>query len=81
MNPRWPIFIPTKGRADSRMTMKMFDDLRVPYTIFVEEQDFYAYAEHVDSRRIHLLPHRDQGLTVTRNYIWDYAAERGYDWF
>jgi hypothetical protein len=28
-----------------------------------------------------VLPHRDLGLTVTRNYIWDYAEARGHEWF
>lgn len=81
MNPRFPVFVPTKGRADTRLTVKMFDAIGVPYTIFVEEQERDVYARHVAPERIHVLPHRDEGLTVTRNYIWDYAAERGYEWF
>lgn len=81
MNPRWPVFIPTKGRADSRLTMKMFDKLCVPYTIFVEAQEYDLYAEHVRPEQIHVLPHRDKGLTVTRNYIWDFAENSGFDWF
>lgn len=81
MNPRWPIYIPTKGRANSRMTIRMFDRLRVPYTIFVEAQEYDAYAAHVAADRIVVLPHQNLGLTVTRNYIWDYAAEREHEWF
>ncbi len=82
MNPRWPIFIPTKGRADTRLTMKMFDRLNVPYTIFVEADDFDAYAPVVGPQSaIHVLPHANQGLTVTRNYIWDYAEGLGLEWF
>lgn len=81
MNPKWPVFIPTKGRADTRMTIRMFDTLGVPYTIFVETQEYDLYARHVPCDRIHVLPHQNQGLTVTRNYIWDYAAERGHEWF
>lgn len=77
MNPRYPVFIPTKGRSESRLTMKMFDALGVPYTIFVEEQEAEAYAKFINPARIHVLPHRDQGLTVTRNYIWDFAARSG----
>lgn len=81
MNPRYPIFIPTKGRAGSRLTMRMFDKLRVPYTIFVEEQEYDLYAKHVQREQIHVLPHRDKGVTVTRNYIWDYAATQGVEWY
>lgn len=81
MNPNYPIYIPTKGRHDSRMTIRTFDTIGVPYTIFVEEQEYDLYARHVAPQRIHVLPHRDKGLTVTRNYIWDFAAERGVEWF
>jgi hypothetical protein len=81
MNPRWPIFIPTKGRHESRHTIKMFDALDVPYTIFVEAHERDLYAQHVAPERIHVLPHRDRGLTATRNYIWDYATQRGTPWF
>lgn len=81
MNPRYPVFIPTKGRADSRMTIRMFDRLGVPYTIFIEAQEYDLYAPHVRADRIHVVPHRDQGLTVTRNYIWDYATTQGHEWF
>lgn len=81
MNPRWPIFIPTKGRADTRMTIRMFQRLGVPFTIFVEAQERDIYAQHVAAEQIHVLPHRDKGLTVTRNYIWDYAEKCGHEWF
>lgn len=81
MNPKWPIFIPTKGRSDSRMTIRMFDELGIPYTIFVEPQEYDAYVKHVDHKKICILPHSNKGLTITRNYIWDYAAEREYEWF
>ena len=81
MNPKFPIFIPTKGRSEQRLTIKMFDRLDVPYTIFVEAQERDAYAAHVDPSRIHVLPHQNKGLTVTRNYIWDYAASLGVEYF
>lgn len=81
MNPEYPVFIPTKGRADSRLTVKMFDRIGVPYTIFVEPQEVDGYAEHVDRSRIHVLPHRDRGLTATRNYIWDFAESCGHEYF
>lgn len=81
MNPKYPIFIPTKGRADTRMTIRMFQRLGVPFTIFVEAQERDIYAQHVSPEQIHVLPHCNKGLTATRNYIWDYAEECGHEWF
>lgn len=81
MNPVWPVYIPSKGRADTRLTVKMFDRLGVEYTVFVEPQEAETYARVINVERLHVLPHSNKGLTVTRNYIWDYAAECGHEWF
>ena len=81
MNPEFPVFIPTKGRWESRLTIKMFERLGVTYTAFIEEQEYDKYAQFVDEKKLHVLPHRDKGLVVTRNYIWDYARSLGTEYF
>ena len=70
---KYPIFIPSKGRHDTRLTVKSFDEIGIPYTVFVEAQEFDSYAAVIDPSRLHVLPHSNKGLVVTRNYIWDYA--------
>ncbi len=75
--PRYPIFIPSKGRPDTRYTMKAFDQINIPYTVVIEPQEFDAYAAVIDPKRLLVLPFRDQGLVATRNWIWDYAAQLG----
>jgi hypothetical protein len=73
MNPRYPVFIPTKGRWESRLTIRALEKIGVPYTAFIEAQEYEQYAAVVNPANLHVMPHRDQGLVVTRNYIWDYA--------
>jgi len=73
MNPRYPIFIPTKGRYKTPYTIRALERIGVPFMAVVEAQEYEQYAEVVDPDRILVLPHRDKGLTVTRNWIWDYA--------
>lgn len=73
MNPNWPIFIPTKGRYEKRYTISVLDRIGVPYKAVIEAQEYDQYARHIDKDKLLVLPHRDQGLTVTRNWIWDYA--------
>ena len=77
MNPKYPVFVPTKGRWESRLTIKAFERLGIPYTAFIEPQEFDQYAAVIDPRRLHVLPHSNEGLVVTRNYIWDYALSLG----
>jgi hypothetical protein len=50
-NPQFPLFIPTKGRADSRLTAKVLEEMGVFYTVVVEEQEYDTYAEHIDKKK------------------------------
>lgn len=83
MNPRWPVFVPTKGRWEdaNRLTLQMFDALGVPYRAVVQPQDYDHYAPVVDPARILVLPADDIGLVATRNWIWDLARDEGHAWF
>lgn len=48
MNPKYPIYIVSKGRAINGTTYKAFDKLKMPYYIVVEEQEYDAYVENVE---------------------------------
>lgn len=81
MNPRFPVFIPTKGRWESRLTIKALEKIGVPYTAFIEAQEYEQYAAVVNPANLHVMPHCDRGLVVTRNYIWDHAESLGVERF
>jgi hypothetical protein len=95
MNPQFPIYIPSKGRAESRITVRYLDALRVPYRVIVEEQEFCDYARVIDSSRLLVLDraYQDQydmfgefpstaskGSGPARNFAWDHAAAQGAPW-
>jgi hypothetical protein len=80
-NPRFPVFIPTKGRWEHRYTIKMFERLGIPYKAVIEKQEYEQYAAVIPKENIIVLPHQNKGLTVTRNWIWKYAKEQGYEYF
>lgn len=78
MNPRYPIFVPTKGRWESRLTIKALEKIGVRYTAVVEAPEWDKYvAAGVEPEDLLILPHRDKGLVVTRNWIWDHALSIG----
>jgi len=81
VNPKYPIYVPTKGRWESRLTIKALERIGVLYKAVIEEQEFDQYAAVIDSKNIIILPHRDKGLMVTRNWIWDHALESGTPYF
>jgi hypothetical protein len=95
MNPQFPLYIVSKGRADSRLTSKALELMNVPYYIVVEDQEYADYSAVIDPKKILILDpqyKRDydcfdsHGLTKStgpgpaRNFAWDHSIQCGYDW-
>ena len=53
--PQFPLYIPSKGRADSRLTAKALEEMGLFYTIVVEEQEYDEYAKVIDKKKILIL--------------------------
>lgn len=75
MNPKYPIYIPSKGRADIATTPRILDKMRVPYRLVVEEVEADAYFAHFDRNKVLVLPFSNlgQGSIPARNWIWEHA--------
>lgn len=94
-HPRYPIYIVSKGRWDSRKTAKALDRLGVLYSVVVERGEHDAYASVIDPSRLLILDPAyqrdydtfdDLGLTKSagpgpaRNFAWDHAISLGASW-
>lgn len=92
-NPQFPIYIPSKGRAESRLTIKALESMGVPYRVVVEGQEYKDYAKAVDKKNILVLDKQyqrdyetcdDLGLTkpagagAVRNFAWDHSISEGH---
>jgi hypothetical protein len=75
MNPKYPVYIISKGRWESRLTSKALEKMKVPYHIIVEPQEYEGYAEVIDSNKIYTLPFSNlgQGSIPARNWVWEHA--------
>jgi hypothetical protein len=80
MNPQYPIYIISKGRADSRLTSKSLEAMRVPYRIVVEPEEYDQYAAVIDKRKILVLPFSNlgQGSIPARNWVWEHSIVEGH---
>lgn len=93
--PRFPLFIPTKGRADSRLTNKYLYEMGVEHYVVVEEQEYKEYKKNIEGAKIVVLDKsyqdryetcdnlgdtKSKGPGAARNFIWDYSKDRGYKW-
>jgi len=80
MNPRYPVYVISKGRADSRLTSRMLEKMAVPYRIVIEPQEHAAYAAVIDPSKILLLPFSNlgQGGIPARNWVWEHSISEGH---
>lgn len=77
---KYPIYIISKGRWDSRMTQRTLEDIKVPYRIVVEPQEYDKYAEHVPKEKILVTPFSNlkQGSIPVRNFVWEHSISEGH---
>jgi hypothetical protein len=92
MQPNFPLYIVSKGRAESRLTARALEAMAVPYFIVVEAQEHSAYASVIDRSKVLVLDPRFQaeydtcddlgdgkskGPGPARNFAWQHAIEAG----
>jgi len=79
MNPKYPVYIISKGRADSRLTSKALEKMHVPYRIVIEPQEYAQYAAVIDPAKILVLPFSNLGLggIPARNWVWEHSVSVG----
>jgi len=93
--PQFPLYIVSKGRADSRLTARTLIAMGVPFRIVVERQEADQYADVLGRERVLVLDpayQRDydtfddlgdskgKGPGPARNFVWDHAISEGHAW-
>jgi hypothetical protein len=79
MNPIYPIYVISKGRWKSRLTVKALESMNVPYHIVIEPQEYDSYAAVIDPAKILQLPFSNlgKGSIPARNWVWGHAVALG----
>lgn len=79
-NPKYPIYIISKGRWESRLTAKALEKRKIPYHIVVEPQEYEEYSNVIDKSKILVLPFSNlgQGSIPARNWVWEDSIKKGY---
>jgi TET-associated glycosyltransferase-like protein len=93
--PRFPIYIVSKGRAKSRFTAKTLEKIGCPYRIVIESQEYKDYAAVIEPTKILVLDKKYQreydafddlgdskgkGPGPARNFVWDHSISEGHPW-
>lgn len=79
MNPNYPVYVISKGRWESRLTVKSLEKRGIPFKIVIEPQEYDNYAAVIDFNRILVLPFSNlrQGSIPARNWVWDHSISIG----
>jgi hypothetical protein len=95
MQPRFPLYIPSKSRAETATTPRFLDSINVPYRLVVEEQQYAEYAEFFPADKLLILDKtfqdnyntfddlgntKSKGPGAARNFIWEHSIAEGHDW-
>lgn len=90
---KYPIYIVSKGRWESRLTSKALERMSVDYKIIVEAQEYDSYASVIDPAKVLVLPQkylddydtcddlgfkRSKGPGAARNFAWQHSIDQGY---
>ena len=80
MIPKYPVYIISKGRADTRFTSRSLEEMGVPYRIVIEPQEYEKYAAVIDPKKILVLPFSNlgQGSIPVRNWVWEHSISEGH---
>jgi hypothetical protein len=77
---RYPVYIISKGRWDSRHTVKSLDMMGVKYSVVVEDKEYESYANVIPSEyllRVDNFSELGSGSIPVRNWVWDRARQMG----
>jgi hypothetical protein len=81
MNPKYPIYIISKGRWESRLTSKALEKINVPYKIVVEPKEYDLYANYISEEKIikatENFSERGCGGIPVRNFVWEHSLQNG----
>jgi len=93
MKPKYPIYVVSKGRWNSRLTIKALESIDVEYKVIVEQEEYENYATVISRENILILPKRfldtydtcddlgsdkSKGPGAARNFAWEHSLLYGH---
>jgi hypothetical protein len=78
MNPEYPIYIISKGRAKNCLTARELNKMNVPFSLVVEPQEYEQYKHITENIITTPFSNLNQGSIPVRNFVWDHSINEGY---
>lgn len=74
---KYPIYIPSRKRAKTIMTAKIFKAENLPFKIVIEPQDEADYRQYFTDDELLVMDKNDQGIAYVRNFIKSHSRANG----
>lgn len=84
IEPKYPIYVITKGRWEKTLTIDTLEDMGVDFRICVEPKEYDNYISNpkIDPKKVIKLPENfsalGQGGIPVRNFVWQDSIDRGF---
>jgi len=77
MNPKYPVYVISKGRSNSCLTARELNKMKVPFYLVIEPQEYKDYKDVAEN--ILLLPFSNlgKGSIPARNWVWEHSLLNG----
>lgn len=85
VEPKYPIYVITKGRWEKTLTIDSLEDMKVNFYICVEPKEYENYSSNprIDKNKILVLPEnfseRGEGAVPVRNFCWEHSVSLGFE--
>ena len=92
---RYPLYVVSKGRWESRLTVKALDRMGCDYKVVVERQEYDQYAAYIAESKLLILDpayqsdyetldnlgdQKSKGPGPARNFAWQHSIDSGHSW-
>jgi len=77
MNPKYPVYIISKGRWSNCLTARELKIMKVPFYLVVEPQEADKYSQISDNLLVLPFSNLGQGSIPARNYVWEHSIQAG----
>lgn len=79
MNPKYPVYVISKGRAKRCLTARELTLMNVPFYLVVEPQEEQEYRQEWSNANIIVTPFSNlgQGSIPVRNFVWEHSINNG----
>ncbi len=79
MNPDYPVYIISKGRANNCLTARELKMMQVPFYLVVEPQEYDEYKTVTDNILVLPFSNLGQGSIPARNFVWEHSINAGFE--